>query len=74
MGDYTLGIKELDNAIGGIRNGSNIMMIGPPMSQKKRTKRYFHRQDSGLLIASQNRLEGLHLKLKTSNLPAVPRI
>jgi len=33
--DYTLGIKELDNAIGGIRKGSNIMLIGPPMSQKE---------------------------------------
>ena len=35
MRDYTLGIKEMDNAIGGIRKGSNIMMIGPPMSQKE---------------------------------------
>jgi KaiC/GvpD/RAD55 family RecA-like ATPase len=35
MSDYTLGIKELDNAIGGIRKGSNIMLIGPPMGQKE---------------------------------------
>ena len=35
MADYTLGIKELDDAIGGIRNGSNIMLFGPPMSQKE---------------------------------------
>lgn|SRR4030066_1919342 len=35
MGNYTLGIKELDNAIGGIRNGSNIMLVGPPMSKKE---------------------------------------
>ena len=35
MSDYTLGIKELDIAIGGIRKGSNIMLIGPPMSQKE---------------------------------------
>ncbi|VVB88277.1 KaiC [uncultured archaeon] len=35
MSDYTLGIKELDDAIGGIRNGSNIMLIGPPMSGKE---------------------------------------
>ena len=35
MGDYTLGIKELDTAIGGIRNGLNIMLVGPPMSQKE---------------------------------------
>jgi KaiC/GvpD/RAD55 family RecA-like ATPase len=34
MSDYTLGIKELDDAIGGIKKGSNIMLIGPPMSQK----------------------------------------
>jgi KaiC/GvpD/RAD55 family RecA-like ATPase len=32
MGDYTLGIRELDNAID-LRKGSNILMIGPPMSQ-----------------------------------------
>ncbi len=35
MSDYTLGIKELDNAIGGIKKGSNIMLIGPPMSGKE---------------------------------------
>jgi len=35
MTDYTFGIKELDNAIEGIRRGSNILMIGPPMSQKE---------------------------------------
>ncbi len=35
MGDYTLGIKELDNAIEGIKMGSNIILIGPPMSPKK---------------------------------------
>ena len=35
MGDYTLGIKELDNAIDGIEKGSNIMLIGPSMSQKE---------------------------------------
>jgi archaellum biogenesis ATPase FlaH len=35
MSDYTLGIEELDNAVGGIRKGSNIMLIGPSMSQKE---------------------------------------
>ncbi len=35
MGDYTLGIKELDNSTEGIRKGSNVLMIGPPMSQKE---------------------------------------
>lgn len=35
IGDYTLGIKEIDNTIGGIRKGSNIMLFGPPMSQKQ---------------------------------------
>ncbi len=34
MGDYTFGIKELDSATKGIRKGSNITLIGPPMSQK----------------------------------------
>jgi len=35
MRDYTLGIKELDYEIEGIRKGSNIMLIGPPMSGKE---------------------------------------
>ncbi len=35
MSDYTLGIQELDDAIGGIKKGSNIMLIGPPMSGKE---------------------------------------
>lgn len=35
MSDYTLGIKELDIAIGGIKKGSNIMLIGPPMCGKE---------------------------------------
>jgi KaiC/GvpD/RAD55 family RecA-like ATPase len=35
MSDYILGIKELDNEIEGIRKGSNIMLIGPPMSGKE---------------------------------------
>ncbi len=35
MSDYTLGIKELDSSIGGIKKGSNIMLIGPPMSGKE---------------------------------------
>lgn len=29
------GIEELDNAIGGVKKGSNIMIIGPPMSGKE---------------------------------------
>jgi KaiC/GvpD/RAD55 family RecA-like ATPase len=33
--NYTLGIKELDNAVRGIKKGSNIMLIGPPMSGKE---------------------------------------
>jgi KaiC/GvpD/RAD55 family RecA-like ATPase len=35
MSDYTLGIEELDAVIGGIRKGSNIMLIGPPMCGKE---------------------------------------
>lgn len=35
MSDYTTGIKELDDAIGSFRKGSNIMLIGPPMSGKE---------------------------------------
>jgi KaiC/GvpD/RAD55 family RecA-like ATPase len=33
--EYTLGIKEIDNAIGGLRKGSNIMLIGPSMSRRE---------------------------------------
>jgi len=35
MSEYTLGIKELDNAIGSIKKGSNILLIGPSMSKKE---------------------------------------
>ncbi len=35
MSDYTTGIKELDEATGGIKKGSNLMLIGPPMSGKE---------------------------------------
>src|SRR5659263_262347 len=35
MNDYTLGIEELDNAIEGIKSGSNILLIGPPMCGKE---------------------------------------
>ncbi len=34
MSGYSLGIKEIDDIIGRIRGGSNIMMVGPPMSGK----------------------------------------
>ncbi len=34
MNDYTTGIKELDDINGGIKKGSNILLIGPPMSGK----------------------------------------
>ena len=34
MSDYTLGIKEIDDAIESIRKGSNILLISPPMSGK----------------------------------------
>lgn len=34
MSRYTTCIKELDEAIGEIKKGSNIMLIGPPMSGK----------------------------------------
>jgi len=35
MSDYTLGIQELDEAIGGIKKGSNILLMCPPMSGKE---------------------------------------
>jgi KaiC/GvpD/RAD55 family RecA-like ATPase len=35
MDDYTTGIEEIDDKIGGIKKGSNILLIGPPMSGKE---------------------------------------
>lgn len=35
MDEYSLGIEKLDENINGIRAGSNIMLIGPPMSGKE---------------------------------------
>ncbi len=34
MSGYSLGIKELDDLVGDIREGTNLMIIGPPMSRK----------------------------------------
>ncbi|AEH61664.1 conserved hypothetical protein [Methanosalsum zhilinae DSM 4017] len=34
MAGYSLGITELDEVIGEIRGGTNLMLIGPPMSGK----------------------------------------
>ncbi len=35
MDNYTIGIEEIDDRIGGIKKGSNILLIGPPMSGKE---------------------------------------
>jgi KaiC/GvpD/RAD55 family RecA-like ATPase len=35
MNYYTFGIKELDDIIGGLKKGTNILLIGPPMSGKE---------------------------------------
>jgi archaellum biogenesis ATPase FlaH len=35
MEDYTIGIKEIDDQVGGIKKGSNILLIGPSMSGKE---------------------------------------
>lgn len=35
MNDFMFGIKELDSITGSIKKGSNIMLIGPPMSGKE---------------------------------------
>jgi len=35
MNGYSLGIKELDDAIEGINSGSNILLIGPPLCGKE---------------------------------------
>jgi KaiC/GvpD/RAD55 family RecA-like ATPase len=34
MHRYSLGLRELDDAIGGIDGGTNIMLVGPPMCGK----------------------------------------
>lgn len=35
MVEYKLGISGLDDAIGNVKGGSNIMLMGPPMSKKE---------------------------------------
>ncbi len=60
MSDYTFGIKELDNAIEGIRKGSNIMLIGPPMSGKEVILNHlmYHgaaRNDNAVITVTTNR-------------------
>ena len=49
MEGYSLGIDKIDENIKGIRNGSNIMMIGPPMSGKETIINYivYHGLNSG---------------------------
>lgn len=35
MHKYYLGLKELDDDVGGIKGGTNILLIGPPLSSKE---------------------------------------
>ena len=35
MNEYTLGIKEIDDITGGLKRGSNILLIGPSMTGKE---------------------------------------
>ena len=35
LNDYFLGIKELDDAIGEIKKGSNLLLIGPSLTGKE---------------------------------------
>jgi KaiC/GvpD/RAD55 family RecA-like ATPase len=65
MNDYTLGIPELDDAIGGIRKGSNIMLIGPPMSGKEPILRHIMhhgavRKENGIITVTTRR-SGAHI-------------
>jgi KaiC/GvpD/RAD55 family RecA-like ATPase len=65
MNYYTIGIEELDNAIGGIKKGSNIMLIGPPMSGKKAILRQimYHgavRKENGIITVT-TRESGAHI-------------
>jgi len=65
MNDYTLGIEELDNAIGGVKKGSNIMLIGPPMSGKDTILRQimYHGavREENAIITVTTRESGAHI-------------
>lgn len=65
MCDFKFGIEELDKAIGGIKKGSNIMLIGPPMSGKKLILNYilYHGtvQDDSAVIKVTTRYPASHV-------------
>jgi len=58
MTSYSLGIEELDSIIGEIREGSNLMVIGPPMSGKEDVayhilKNGLKRQESSVIVSTR---------------------
>jgi KaiC/GvpD/RAD55 family RecA-like ATPase len=77
MNDYTLGIKELDNAIEGIKNGSNILMIGPPLCGKEYILNHIMYHGAAIngnsIISVNTRETGVHIlewfKENNLNLP-----
>ncbi len=75
MNDYTLGIKELDTAVDGIKRGSNILMIGPPMCGKEVILYHIMYHGAAInenaIINVTTRETGAHIleKFKRNNLP-----
>jgi|SRR5659263_363986 len=64
MSDYSLGIQELDEAIGGIKKGSNILLICPPMSGKEvilRQIMYHGTVNENAIITVTTRESGAHI-------------
>jgi KaiC/GvpD/RAD55 family RecA-like ATPase len=84
MIDYTLGIKEIDDQIGEIKRGSNILLIGPSMTGKEAiTNHIIHdntvKNDNAVMVVTANepgisileRFERLEPKLLTSRVGVV---
>ncbi len=59
MSGYSLGIKELDDLVGDIREGTNLMIIGPPMSRKDELldaivyNTFSTAQDSAIIVSTR---------------------
>ncbi|MBN2110317.1 MAG: recombinase RecA [Methanosarcinaceae archaeon] len=58
MSVYSLGIEELDGLLGGIREGTNLMMIGPSMSRKDELLdaiifRNINNDDAAILVSTR---------------------
>jgi PAS domain S-box-containing protein len=77
MNDYFLGIKELDDAIGEIRKGSNLLLMGPSMAGKEAILNHIisygatEKDNAVMMVTTREPAIQIldYLKDKTPNLP-----